>query len=140
MTLDCGRLGGHTDHSYRAQWTFPHNLPRMSSFLEPDFPSTPVRALGHRIPMQRESTRLDVHVPRTIVGVPGMVEGAQFRLVRPERLQHIRFEHILGQLTLTVRPPNITVLIRQKVMPVIAHGHAVEDVGQVQVSKYYFQD
>lgn len=98
VTLQRGVLGGNTYDGNGAQGAFPNNLPGVPAVPEPDFPPGGVRALRHRVPVQREPVGLNVYIPGAVIGVPGVVEGAQLRLVRGHRGQEVRLEGLFCEL------------------------------------------
>lgn len=89
--------------------------------------------------MQGESVRLNVHIPRTVVGAPGVKIGPQLRLVRGDGGQQVRFEGLLGQLVQAVPAPDVAVLVVEEVVPTFAHLRAMTEVVQLQVGEDYLQ-
>ena len=63
------------------------DLPRVSAAPEAYLAPSPVRALSHGVPVQREAVLLDVDVVARVPGVPGVIEGAQLRLVSGNRAE-----------------------------------------------------
>lgn len=81
MALDGRGVGGQADNGHRSQGARPHHLPGVSSFSEANLAPAAVRRLGHGVSVQRKAIRFDVDVPRAVVGVPRVEEGAQLGLV-----------------------------------------------------------
>lgn len=92
---------------------------------------------GHQ-PVQGESVGFYVNVPRAVVRIPRVIEGAQLRLVRRHRGQQVRAEGLLGQLSYAVHPPHVVVLVVEEPVPPLAHQRAVPQRVQVQIREYHF--
>lgn len=91
---------------------------------------------GHQ-PVQGESVGLYVNVPRAVVWIPRVIEGAQLRLVRGHRRQQVGAEGLLGQLSYAVHPPHVVVLVVEEAVPPLAHQWTVPQCVQVQIREYH---
>lgn len=140
VTLQRRILGGYPYNRHRAQRTLPDHLPGVPAVPEADLPPRRVRALRHRVAVQRESVRFDVDVARTVVRVPGVIEGSQLRLVRGHGREYVQFERLLGQLADAVHAPHVVVLVVQEAVPALADQRAVAEVVQREVREYRLQD
>jgi hypothetical protein len=133
-------LGSNPYNGHRAQRPLPDHLPRVPPAPEANFTAGPVRALGHRVAMQREPVGFHVNVPRTVVRVPGVVEGAQFGLVGGHRGEQLGAERLLGELADAVHPPDVVVLVVEEAVPVLADEGAGAEVGQLEKGEDGLED
>lgn len=140
VALHRGRLGSDSHNGHRAERAFPPHLPTVPTVRETERAAGPVRALGNGVPVQRESVALDVDVARTVVWIPGVIEGAQLRLIGGHGAEQVRLEGLVGQSADAVQAPHVVVLVVQEAIPAGTDEGTAPQVLDRQIGEEDFED